>query len=56
VRARGWFAHVASRDDARDALALAHALGEPVLVTGSLYLLSDLETAEREREGAAWAR
>jgi len=50
VRARGWFAHVASRDDARDALALAHALGEPVLVTGSLYLLADLakgEEAER---------
>ena len=50
MRARRWFAHVASRDDARDALALAHALGEPVLVTGSMYLLADLakgEEAER---------
>jgi dihydrofolate synthase/folylpolyglutamate synthase len=46
VRARRWFAHVASRDDARDALALAHALGEPVLVTGSLYLLADLAKDE----------
>ena len=26
-----------------EALALAHSLGEPVLVTGSLYLLADLE-------------
>ena len=30
-------------DHPRDALELAHALGEPVLVTGSLYLLADLE-------------
>ena len=34
--------------DPRDALALAHALGEPVLVTGSLSLLADLEG---ERDG-----
>ena len=34
---------VEARDDPREALALAHSLGEPVLVTGSLYLLADLE-------------
>jgi len=42
-RARRWFATVESREDPSDALALAHGLGEPVLVTGSLYLLADLE-------------
>ena len=42
-RAGRWFPHVEARDDPREALALAHALGEPVLVTGSLYLLADLE-------------
>jgi len=42
-RARPFFAVVESRDDPAEALALAHALGEPVLVTGSLYLLADLE-------------
>ena len=45
ARARRWFAHVEARDDPREALSLAHALGEPVLVTGSLYLLADLEGA-----------
>jgi dihydrofolate synthase / folylpolyglutamate synthase len=50
------FAHVEAIDDPGRALARAHELGEPVLVTGSLYLLSDLEAAEREREGAAWGR
>ncbi len=43
ARARGRFERVEVRDDPREALALAHALGEPVLVTGSLYLLADLE-------------
>jgi dihydrofolate synthase/folylpolyglutamate synthase len=43
ARARRWFAHVEAEDDPRAALALAHTLGEPVLVTGSLYLLADLE-------------
>ena len=43
ARARSWFAVVEARDDPREALALAHSLGEPVLVTGSLYLLADLE-------------
>jgi len=45
VRARSRFEVVEARDDPRDALELAHALGEPVLVTGSLYLLADLEAA-----------
>jgi dihydrofolate synthase / folylpolyglutamate synthase len=44
-RARPWFERVEVRDDPHTALALAHALGEPVLVTGSLYLLADLEAA-----------
>jgi len=42
-RARNRFEVVEARDDPRDALELAHSLGEPVLVTGSLYLLADLE-------------
>jgi len=41
-RARPRFARVEAADDPREALALAHELGEPVLVTGSLYLLADL--------------
>ena len=44
-RARPLFDVVEVRDDPHDALAVAHALGEPVLVTGSLYLLTDLEAA-----------
>jgi dihydrofolate synthase/folylpolyglutamate synthase len=47
ARARRWFRHVESRDDPREALAVAHALGEPVLVTGSLYLLADLDGTGR---------
>jgi dihydrofolate synthase / folylpolyglutamate synthase len=46
-RARGRFATVEHVDDPTAALTRAHALGEPVLVTGSLYLLADLEKAER---------
>ena len=42
-RARRLFDRVEARDRPREALALAHELGEPVLVTGSLYLLADLE-------------
>lgn len=42
-RARDHFEVVEASDEPRDALELAHALGEPVLVTGSLYLLADLE-------------
>jgi dihydrofolate synthase/folylpolyglutamate synthase len=45
ARAHRWFDLVETRDDPHEALVLAHALGEPVLVTGSLYLLADLETA-----------
>lgn len=40
------FAHVEVEPDPARALARAHALGEPVLVTGSLYLLADLAAAE----------
>jgi hypothetical protein len=36
---------VEARDDPFAALGRAHELGEPVLVTGSLYLLADLEAA-----------
>ena len=46
-RAERWFVRVEARDDPREALALAHTLGEPVLVTGSLYLLSDLAALEQ---------
>ena len=35
-------------DDPREALARAHELGEPVLVTGSLYLLGDLAAGESQ--------
>ncbi len=41
-RAAPYFAHVAAVADPRAALAHAHELGSPVLVTGSLYLLADL--------------
>jgi dihydrofolate synthase / folylpolyglutamate synthase len=41
-RARPHFARVEAVDDPRGALRRAHELGTPVLVTGSLYLLSDL--------------
>ena len=44
--ARRWFGHVETEDDPRAALARAHALGEPVLVTGSLYLLAELAATE----------
>ncbi len=46
--ARAHFARVESVDDPAEALARAHALGEPVLVTGSLYLLGDIAAGERE--------
>lgn len=44
-RARAHFDHVEVVPDPTAAVARAHALGEPVLVTGSLYLLADLERA-----------
>ena len=45
------FDHVEVVDDPIAAVARAHELGEPVLVTGSLYLLGDLAQAERR---TAW--
>jgi dihydrofolate synthase/folylpolyglutamate synthase len=45
-RARGVFATVACEPDPRAAVARAHAFGEPVLVTGSIYLLADLAASE----------
>jgi dihydrofolate synthase/folylpolyglutamate synthase len=50
-RARAYFPVVEAVDDPARALARAHELGEPVLVTGSLYLLGDLVQAER---AAGW--
>jgi dihydrofolate synthase/folylpolyglutamate synthase len=47
-RAAPRFPHVEAVDDPAAAVARAHELGEPVLVTGSLYLLADLEG------GGAW--
>jgi len=49
--ARGHFAHVEAIEDPASAVARAHDLGEPVLVTGSLYLLGDLVQGETR---AAW--
>lgn len=45
-RARRHFAVVEEVADPMAAVRRAHALGEPVLVTGSLYLLADLAAAE----------
>jgi dihydrofolate synthase/folylpolyglutamate synthase len=49
VRAAGRFERVEAVHDPLDALRRAHELGEPVLVTGSLYLLADLAAAESAR-------
>ena len=49
--ARPHFDHVEVVHDPVAAVARAHELGEPVLVTGSLYLLGDLAQEERS---AAW--
>ena len=46
ARASGLFDRVEAVADPVAALARAHAHGEPVLVTGSLYLLADLAAAE----------
>jgi len=45
--ARMYFATVETVPDPRAAVERAHALGEPVLVTGSLYLLAELEASGR---------
>jgi dihydrofolate synthase/folylpolyglutamate synthase len=53
--AREHFDHVEAVEDPARAVARAHELGEPVLVTGSLYLLGDLAASERYGERrAAW--
>jgi dihydrofolate synthase/folylpolyglutamate synthase len=46
ARAAGRFERVEVVADPCDAVSRAHDLGEPVLVTGSLYLLADLAAAE----------
>ena len=46
-RAREHFEHVEEIGDPSAAVARAHELGGPVLVTGSLYLIGDLARAER---------
>jgi dihydrofolate synthase/folylpolyglutamate synthase len=46
--ARSHFKHVETVERPVDALARGHELGEPVLVTGSLYLLGDLAQAEHQ--------
>lgn len=51
THARGVFDHVEAVENPIQALARAHELGEPVLVTGSLYLLGDIAQGERR---AAW--
>ncbi len=46
-RARAHFDHVEVVADPAAAVVRAHELGEPVLVTGSLYVLGDLAQAEQ---------
>ena len=48
-RAARSFTHVEPIEEPAEALAHARALGEPVLVTGSLYLLADLAKDESLR-------
>ena len=52
-RAADRFATVEAVDDPQAALARARAFGRPLLVTGSLYLLADLMTAENTYDVAA---
>ncbi len=47
--AKPYFPHVEVVADPPAAVVRAHELGEPVLVTGSLYLLADLARREQER-------
>ena len=44
-----FFAQVEAIEDPAESLRHARALGEPVLVTGSLYLLADLAKDESVR-------
>jgi dihydrofolate synthase/folylpolyglutamate synthase len=46
--ARGHFADVEELSDPSEALGRARELGDPLLVTGSLYLLSDLSVSQGE--------
>jgi folylpolyglutamate synthase/dihydropteroate synthase len=48
-RARRYFREVEAIEQPQEALARARSLGEPVLVTGSLYLLADLAKDESVR-------
>ena len=48
-RARPYFGQVEPLEDPIEALGRARGLGEPVLVTGSLYLLADLAKDESLR-------
>jgi dihydrofolate synthase/folylpolyglutamate synthase len=48
-RAERYFSEVEALDDPAQALAHARGRGEPVLVTGSLYLLADLAKDESRR-------
>jgi dihydrofolate synthase/folylpolyglutamate synthase len=51
ARGRTWFEVVETADDPREALRQARTLGPRVLVTGSLYLLADLNSlAENGRD------
>jgi dihydrofolate synthase / folylpolyglutamate synthase len=55
--AQAHFDHVEAIESPVEAVARAHVLGEPVLVTGSLYLLGDLVEEERQRERrATWRK
>ena len=54
-RARPYFEHVEAVADPTAALARGHELGEPVLVTGSLYLLADLRGTAVRRADVPWA-
>ncbi len=48
-RARPYFGHVEAVESPVEAVARARALGKPLLVTGSLYLLADLSKDEGRR-------
>jgi dihydrofolate synthase / folylpolyglutamate synthase len=50
-RARPYFREIEAIEDPVEALAHARSLGEPLLVTGSLYLLADLAKDESVRWG-----
>jgi folylpolyglutamate synthase/dihydropteroate synthase len=48
ARAAPFFQHVEAIQDPVEALARAHELSKPVLVTGSLYLLADLVVRQKD--------